>query len=107
VGATFSIASGRPYTDPNTSAFNSRMTPVYKDLSINASYLMKPNMILHASITNVPGFDNIFGYRYNATPNEEGVYESAPVVPQARRFVFIGLFITISKDKNANQLNNL
>jgi hypothetical protein len=107
VGATFSIASGRPYTDPNTSAFNSRMTPTYKDLSINASYLMKPNMILHASITNVPGFDNIFGYRYNATPNEEGVYESAPVVPQARRFVFIGLFITISKDKNANQLNNL
>ena len=107
VGATFSVTSGRPYTDPNTGAFNSRMTPAYKDLSINASYLMKPNMILHASITNVPGFDNIFGYRYNAIPNEEGLYESTPIVPQARRFVFIGLFITISKDKNANQLNNL
>ncbi len=107
LGDTFSFTSGRPYSDPNTGEFNSRLTPVYKDLSVNYSYLLKPNMILHASVSNVLGFQNIFGYQYNATPNEEGFYDGAPIKPQAKRFLFIGFFITLSKDKNANQLNNL
>lgn len=107
IGATFSITSGRPYSDPNTGEFNSRLTPAYKDLSVNYSFLMRPNMILHASVTNVLGFQNIFGYQYNATPNDEGIYEGNAIVPQATRFIFVGFFITLSKDKNANQLNNL
>lgn len=107
LGATFSLTSGRPYSDPNTEKFNSRLTPVYKDLSVNYSYLVKPNMIIHAAVSNVLGFNNIFGYQYNVMPNEEGVYEGAAIKPQAKRFFFIGFFITLSKDKNANQLNNL
>ena len=107
IGATLSITSGRPYSDPNTGEFNSRLTPAYKDLSVNYSFLMRPNMILHASVTNVLGFQNIFGYQYNDTPNDEGIYEGNAIVPQATRFIFVGFFITLSKDKNANQLNNL
>jgi hypothetical protein len=83
------------------------MTKNYNDLSLNYSYLLKPNMIIHAAISNVFGFDNVFGYQYNVEPNENGVYESMPIRPQAKRFLFVGFFITISKDKNANQLNNL
>ena len=82
------------------------MTKNYNDLSVNFSYLIKPNMILHSSVSNVLGFENVFGYQYNAEPNAEGIYESIAVRPQAKRFLFIGFFITISKDKNANQLNN-
>jgi outer membrane cobalamin receptor len=107
VGCTYSYASGRPYTDPNTQEFNSKMTKSYNDLSVNYTYLIKSNMIIHASLTNVFGFDNIFGYQYNSEPNEVGIYESIPIQPQAKRFLFVGFFITISKDKNANQLNNL
>jgi len=107
IGATFSVTSGRPYSDPNTGEYNSKLTPVYKDLSVNYSYLVKPNMILHVSVSNVLGFQNIFGYQYNATPNEDGEYQGSAVRPQATRFIFIGFFITLSKDKNANQLNNL
>lgn len=107
IGATYSFASGRPYTDPNGGEFNSKMTKSYNDLSLNYSYLLKPNMIIHVSASNILGFNNIFGYQYNSEPNEEGIYESIPIQPQAKRFLFIGFFITISKDKNANQLNNL
>jgi hypothetical protein len=83
------------------------MTRSYHDLSINYSYLVKPNMILHAAVSNVLGFKNVFGYQFNAKTNEDGLYESIPVVPAAKRFLLVGFFITISKDKNANQLNNL
>ena len=107
VGCTYSFASGRPYTNPNSLEFNSEMTKNYNDLSINYSYLLKPNMIIHASISNVFGFENIFGYQFNSEPNEQGIYESIPIKSQAKRFLFVGFFITISKDKNANQLNNL
>lgn len=74
---------------------------------MNISFLIKPNLILHGSVSNVLGFEQIFGYQFNAKPNEDGFYESTLVGPQAKRFAFLGLFITISKDKNANQLNNL
>lgn len=107
VGCTYSYASGRPYTDPNTNEFNSKRTKNYNDMSINFTYLMKSNMFIHASVTNVFGFENIFGYQYNSDPNEEGFYESIPIQQQAKRFLFVGFFITISKDKNANQMNNL
>ncbi|MCK5277915.1 MAG: TonB-dependent receptor, partial [Cyclobacteriaceae bacterium] len=79
VGCTYSFASGRPYTNPNSLEFNSEMTKNYNDLSINYSYLLKPNMIIHASISNVFGFENIFGYQFNSEPNEQGIYESIPI----------------------------
>jgi hypothetical protein len=107
IGWTYSFASGRPYTDPNTDEFNSELTKNYHDFSLNYSYLVKPNMIIHASMSNVFGFKNVFGYQYNSEPNQDGNYESMAIEPQAKRFIFMGFFITISKDKNANQLNNL
>jgi hypothetical protein len=107
IGGTYSFASGRPYTDPNTDRLNGEKTKNYHDLSLNYSYLFKPNMILHASVSNVLGFSNVFGYQYNSRPSEDGIYESMPIEPQAKRFMFVGFFITMSKDKNANQLNNL
>jgi hypothetical protein len=107
IGGTYSFASGRPYTDPNTDRLNGEKTKNYHDLSLNYSYLFKPNMILHVSVSNVLGFSNVFGYQYNSRPSEDGIYESMPIEPQAKRFMFVGFFITMSKDKNANQLNNL
>ncbi len=107
IGWSYSFASGRPYTDPNTGEFNSRMTRNYNDLSINWSYLVKSNIIIHASISNVLGFKNIYGYQYNNQPNKQGFYDSIPVEPDAKRFLFLGCFFTISKDKNSNMLNNL
>jgi hypothetical protein len=84
-----------------------RKTKAYSDLSISWSYLPRPNIILHAACSNVLGRNNVFGYKYATQPNEAGSFSRIPVGQGATRMVFIGLFITFSHDKNANQLNNL
>jgi hypothetical protein len=69
--------------------------------------LPKNNLIIYASCTNLLGRDNIFGYQYSVVPDAEGVYASRPIRQAAPRFLFLGVFITISKNKSINQLPNL
>jgi hypothetical protein len=107
LGVTYSFASGRPYNNPNIEAFNSQRTPVYHDLSANIAYLPKNWLIIYASCTNLTGRDNIFGYEYALAPDAEGVYAGRPIRQAAPRFMFLGVFITISKNKSVNQLPNL
>lgn len=107
LGATYSIASGRPYNDPNQQEFNNGRTPSYQDLSFNWSYLPKPYLIFYFSCTNLLGRNNIFGYEYSTNQNENGVYNSRPIRQAAQRFLFLGIFITLSKNKSVNQLPTL
>ncbi len=107
LGLTYSYSSGRPYNNPNTESFNGSKTPFYQDLSANIAYLPKPSLIVYLSFTNLLGRDNIFGYQYSPTPDAEGVYASRAIRQAAKRFLFIGVFITISKNKSMNQLPNL
>ena len=106
-GVTYSFTGGRPFHDPNMEGFNQREVPAYHDLSFNAAYLFRQNVIFYTSITNLPGRDNIFGYQYASSPNEQGQFERFEIGQPAKRFYFLGVFITFSKDKNKNQLNNL
>jgi hypothetical protein len=109
LGFTYSYSSGRRYYNPNkpASEFNSDSTPSYHDISVNVSYLPKSNLIIYASCTNLLGRDNIFGYQYSATTNAQGEYVNRAVRQAAPRFLFLGVFITISKNKSINQLPNL
>jgi outer membrane cobalamin receptor len=107
LGFTYSYTSGRPYNNPNTGKFNNGETPVYSDLSFNWSYLPKPYLIVYLSCTNLLGRDNIFGYEYSTEQNANGIYNSRPVRQAAPRFLFLGIFITLSKDKSVNQLPSL
>lgn len=107
VGLTYSYSSPRPYNDPNTKAFNGGRTPSYQDLSANLSYLPKPFLIIHVSCTNLLGRDNIFGYQYSTTPNHDGVFQGKAIQQAATRFLFVGVFFTISQNKTTNQLQNL
>jgi hypothetical protein len=109
VGFTYSFSSGRTYFNPNKSMdeFNTDKTASYQDLSANISYLPKNNLILYLSCTNLFGRDNIFGYQYSAVPDAKGVYASQPIRQAAPRFIFLGVFITLSKNKSVNQLPNL
>lgn len=104
VGLTYSFASGRPYHNPNSTGFHNAKTPAYHDLSMNFSYLPKPYIILHVSCTNLPGRDNIFGYEYSSIRNEDGSFNAKPIRQAAPRFLFLGIFITLSKEKSMNQL---
>ncbi|QRR02040.1 TonB-dependent receptor [Dyadobacter sandarakinus] len=107
LGASWSWNSGYPYSNPNLAGEMQQTTKAYSDLSLSWSYLPRPNVIVHLACSNVLGRTNIFGYRYAAAPDTDGTYASLPVGQGASRFAFAAIFITFSKDKNANQLNNL
>lgn len=98
LGLTYKFASGRPFYNPENPDFLSDRTQSYNDLSLNFSYLTsigKHFTIVHFSVGNVFGWDQTFGYRYSLKPNENGNYESYEIKPGAKRFLFLGVFISI------------
>jgi hypothetical protein len=107
VGMSWQFNDGFTYDNPNLSGEMESKTKPYSGMNLNWSYLPKPNLIIHVAVNNVFGRENIFGYQYANQPNENGVYPSLAVQSPADRFFFIGVFITLSEDKKANQLNNL
>lgn len=107
VGFSYTFASGRPYTDPNTDAFLSEKTKSYNSISLNWAYLISQQKILYFSVNNVLGFKNINGYQYAKTPDMNGNFSRQALLPAADQFFFVGFFWTISDNKTDNQLDNL
>jgi outer membrane cobalamin receptor len=107
VGFSYTFASGRPYTNPNTNAFLSEKTKPYNSISLNWAYLISQQKILYFSVNNVLGFKNINGYQYANTPDMKGNFSKSALQPAADQFFFVGFFWTISDNKNDNQLDNL
>lgn len=100
LGFTYTFASGRTYYNPNNENFLEDKTRAYHDLSFNISYLTSiwDNFtVVYFSIGNLLDRDNIFGYRYSNQPNEQGVYESFAVTPMSKRFIFLGVFISLTE----------
>jgi len=88
LGTTYSYASGRPYDNKNDPAFMSGRTISYHDVSLNLTYLTRifhRDCILHMNVTNLLGFDHVFGYLYSETPGEDGKYASKAIVPTTGR----------------------
>ncbi len=107
VGFSYGFASGRPYTNPNTTEFLSEKTKSFNSLSLNWAYLISQQKILYFSVNNVLGFKNINGYQYANTPNVNGNFDRRALKPAADQFFFVGFFWTISENKTDNQLDNL
>lgn len=107
LSVTNSFATGRPYDNPNETAFMNGKTKSYNSLSISWAYLLSQQKILYFSVSNVLGNDNIFGYQYANSPDLSGQFQRQAITQPADRFFFIGFFWTISKDKSKNQLDNL
>lgn len=106
-GTSFSINDGYTYHNPNLPGQMNSKTRSFQDMSVSWSYLPKPNLIIHLACSNILGRENVFGYQFSEQANDNGIYEGRPIGMQAPRFLFLGIFITLSKDKTANQLNNL
>ena len=107
VGFTHQFSTGRPYNNPNETAFMNGKTKAYNNLSFNWAYLLTQQKILYFSVSNVLGTQNVFGYNYANSQNSNGIFERQTVIPTADRFFFVGFFWTISDKKNDNQLKNL
>jgi len=98
VGGSYSFASGRTYFNPNNDAFLKDKTKAYHDFSINFSYLtdiFKKFTIIHLSVSNLLGLDQVYQYNYQTLPGPEGIYPSYAVKPPAKRFILLALFMSI------------
>jgi vitamin B12 transporter len=97
IGLTYTYASGRPYFNPNNTAFLGDRTKDFHNLSANLSYLTNIGghfTVVALSCSNVLGIDNVYGYRYSLDgTRREALGSTAP------RFFFIGMFINIGQDK--------
>jgi len=83
-GLTYSYASPRPFNDPNHPEFMDGRTRSYNDISMNITYitrLFRNDFVIHMNVTNLFGFDNVFGYTYSNAPGEDGSYASRAIVP--------------------------
>ncbi len=107
IGGSFNINDGYTYDNPNLPGEMESQTKAFHSLNLSWSYLPKPNLIFHFEITNVLGRENIFGYQYSSTADANGNFNEMAIPQAAKRFIFFGIFYTISSDKKANQLNNL
>jgi len=113
--ATYTFATGRPYYNflyDNSSAkfvINDQgRTKNYNSMGISAEYLpslgkkdAKTFIVLFASVTNVLGQNQVYGYNYSYNGlNKE------PVLPPAKRFYFIGCFLSWGIDRSEDAINN-
>jgi hypothetical protein len=98
VGATYSFASGRPYNNKNVDEFMTGRTTPYHDISLNLTYLTRifqRDCIVHLNITNLLGFENVFGYLYSETKDEDGTYPSRAIVPTMGRQAILVLIMNL------------
>jgi hypothetical protein len=104
IGASYFYASGRPYFNPNSAEFLHDKTYDYHSLNLNASYLTRlfgAFTVIAVSVTNVTGFNQVFGYRYSY----DGMRREA-IGPPAKRSFFIGVFMSFGQDRSKDVINN-
>ena len=113
--ASYTFATGRPYYqlqyNNSLSKFevaDKGLTKPYNTLSFSLNYLpnlgntkAKLNSVLVLTVSNVLGQNQVFGYNYGpVTQNKEAI------TPNAKRFVFIGWFVSFGVDRTQDAINN-
>jgi hypothetical protein len=114
LNVTYSFSTGRPYynfmLDSNNKYYlaDQGKTIDYHSLNFSAEYLPsigKANprsfVVLFASMTNVFGYNPVFGYNYSYS----GLVKQ-PINLPARRFYFIGCFLSWGVDRSQDAINN-
>jgi hypothetical protein len=103
-GFTYSYATGRPYYNPSNPDFMSDRTIDYNSLGVNAAYLRQIKRcfaVLAVSVTNVLGSSQVYGYRYSYDAQRR-----TAIAPPAKRFFFIGLFLSFGQDRSKEVIDN-
>jgi vitamin B12 transporter len=111
---TYSYATGRPYYNLQVNGNNKYYiadqgkTKSYNALNFSAEYVpsigkenAKTFIVLFASASNILGANQVYGYNYSYNGmNKE------PIVPTAKRFYFIGCFLSWGVDRSQDAINN-
>jgi hypothetical protein len=111
---TYSYATGRPYYNLMINNSNKYFiadegkTKSYNSLNFSAEWVpsigkqnAKTFVVLFASMTNVLGQNQVYGYNYSYN----GMYKE-PIMPPAKRFYFIGCFLSWGVDRSQDAINN-
>lgn len=112
---SYTFASGRPYYDiyqsgaPNQFAIRQQgLTRDYNDLSLSLNYVpsvgkkdAKSFGVWVFSVTNLPGFNNIYTYNFSADGTRK-----FPVLPSSKRFFYLGYFVSIGIDRTQDEIEN-
>ena len=110
---SYTFATGRPYYNivaDNTGKFriaDQGKTIPYHNLSFSVNYLPsigkegKKFTVFVFSVTNVLGSDQVFGYNYSYNG-----LRKEPILPTARRFYFLGCFISFGVDRTEDVINS-
>jgi vitamin B12 transporter len=111
---TYSWASGRPYYNIVPGVNNKfyiadqGKTKDYNSLNFSAEWVpsigkekAKSFIVLFASVNNILGAQQVSGYNYSYSGQVKN-----PVVPPAKRFYFIGCFISWGIDRTQDAINN-
>lgn len=114
VNVTYSFATGRPYYNfllNNNAKYyvaDQGKTKDYSSLNFSCEYVPsigkknpKTFIVLFASMTNVLGYNLIYNYNYSFSGQVK-----QPVEPPARRFYFIGCFLSWGVDRTQDAINN-
>jgi hypothetical protein len=112
---SYTFATGRPYYDIRYSYGAGKFqiadqgkTIAYNNLSFSVNYL--PNIgntkakkfaVWVFSVNNVLGSDQVFGYNYSFN----GLRKD-PILPTARRFYFLGCFLSFGVDRSDDVINS-
>ncbi|MCW3083579.1 MAG: TonB-dependent receptor [Bacteroidetes bacterium] len=103
-GLTYSYATGRPYYNPNNPNFMGDRTIEFNTIGVNAAYLRQIGncfAVLAVSVGNVIGNQQVYSYNYSY----DGMRREA-VGPPAKRFFFIGLFLSFGQDRSKEVIDN-
>ena len=111
---TYTFATGRPYYNfmiNNKGQYytaDEGHTKDYQSLNFSCEYVpslgkVKPRtfVVLFASMSNVLGYNPIYGYHYSF----DGTIEQ-PITPPASRFYFVGCFLSWGVDRTQDAINN-
>ncbi|MBS1920107.1 MAG: TonB-dependent receptor [Bacteroidetes bacterium] len=112
--ATYSWASGRPYynilPDANNKFYiaDQGKTIDYNSLSFSAEWVpsvgntkAKSFLVLFATVSNLLGSNQVYGYNYSYNG-----FIKSPIMPPAKRFYFVGLFLSWGVDRSQDAINN-
>lgn len=98
-GMGYTYSSGRPYFNPNKEGNNQYFTRNYNSININIFHFTEifgMFTMLFGQVSNITGFNNIYGYDFSEKPNPEGTYQKMALKAPSKRFFTFGLHISLN-----------
>jgi hypothetical protein len=112
INLSYTFATGRPYFNLMYSTANSSYhianwgrTKCYNDLGFSINYITKiagANAVVVASVTNLLGQKNVYGYSYSSNGSIK-----KPITPAADRFYFLGVFLSWGVDRSKDIIDGI